>query len=43
VALLGMSSGLEHSGRQMLGPNSQWLLSPKHKGVRRGSKGVESK
>jgi hypothetical protein len=32
VALTRLSLSLEHGGRQMLGPNSQRLSSPKHEG-----------
>jgi hypothetical protein len=32
VALSGSFSSLEHSGHQMLGQNSRWLLSPEHGG-----------
>jgi hypothetical protein len=33
VASSGLSSGLEHGGCQILGPNSRRLLSPKHGGM----------
>jgi hypothetical protein len=35
VALSGLFSSLEHSGRQMLGFKSRGLLSPEHEGVTR--------
>jgi hypothetical protein len=42
VASSGLFSNLEHDRCQMLGLNSRGLLSPEHRGVRRGCEGVES-
>jgi hypothetical protein len=33
VASRGLSSGLKHGGRQMLGPNSRRLSGPRHRGL----------
>jgi hypothetical protein len=33
VASRGLSSELEHGGRQLLGPNSWGLSGPRHKGM----------